>query len=281
MLRTAMSGAMLTTTSAAPIQAVTNLMSYYGSLFVFFVGTVGSCCNLITFTAPQLRKNACAFYFFASSFFELLSITFGLISRFAADNLNSTLINTNPAYCKLRAYLVTAVPLMATYLVLLSSLDRWLSSSANAKLRSFSQIKMAYRATSLAILVGLVSCSHILVLYDLRPRCAMTPGVYAKFDGLFVVVWLGIIPHGLMLFFGFCTIMNIRRAKQRIMAQPQIKIPTVSGRQRRDHKTDTQLILVSHLSDGRDEPRNASCSAQSMFNGENQCLINCRSLSLP
>jgi hypothetical protein len=199
----------------------------------------------MTFTSPQLRKNSCAFYFLISAIFELLSITFGLISRFAADHLGSTLINTDGIYCKLRAYFVSAIPLVATYLVLLSSIDRCMSSSVHARLRSFSQMKMAYRTTAVAIAIGFLSCVHILVSYDLRPRCGTMPGDYAIFDGLFVVFWLGVIPHLLMLVFGFFTLMNLRRTERRIAVKPPTNAAAPTQQQRREEKTDTQLIVVS------------------------------------
>ena len=236
-----------TTTTTAQIQIVTHEMTYYGPIILLVIGIIGCICNFITFTAPTLRKIPCAFYFLISAIFELLSITFGLISRFSADHLGSTLINTDRVYCKLRAYLISALPLVATYLVLLSSIDRCMSSSVHVRLRSFSQMKMAYRATAVAIAIGFISCVHILVLYDLRPRCGTMPGVYAKFDGMFVVFWLGVIPHMLMLVFGSLTIINIRRAKRRIA--PAKPLPNTAGptqQKRREQKTENQLIVVSN-----------------------------------
>ncbi|CAF2141131.1 unnamed protein product [Rotaria magnacalcarata] len=166
------------------IEIVTDAVSYYGPIIVLAFGTFGCICNFITFTASQLRKNSCAFYFLASTLFDLLSIIFGVSTRFAADHFDSNLHRSDRVYCKIRAYPV--------------------------------QMKIAYRATAVAIVVSLLSCSHILYSYDLRPKCANMPGPYAMFDGMFVVVWLGIIHHGLMLTFGFTTVMNIRQAKRRI-----------------------------------------------------------------
>ena len=236
----------VSTTSLLPIQVATNIVNYYVPIIILVFGIVGSLCNFITFTAPQLRKSSCGFYFLIASIFELLSITYGLISRFATDYLGSTLNTTSTAYCKLRAYLVSAIPLVVTYLVLLSSIDRSMSSSVNAHYRSFSQIKMAYRATIVAILLGFISCLHILVFYDLRPRCATMPGVYAMFDSMFVVFWLGIIPHALMLIFGIGTIMNIRRKKRRITIVTDRRLSCVPVQQKRESKTDVQLIAVSN-----------------------------------
>jgi len=234
-----------TTTPRFTIQIVTTEMTFYSPIILLTIGLVGCLCNFITFTAPQLRKNPCAFYFLISAVFELLSITFGLISRFAADQLGSTLINTDRPYCKLRAYLVSALPLIATYLVLLASIDRCMSSSVHARLRSFSQMKVAYRAIGVAIAIGFISCSHILFGYELRPKCAALPGAFAMYDSMFVVFWLGVIPHSLMLVFGFFTYMNIKRSKRRVAIHSQRILIVFHQQQGREQKTERQLIVVS------------------------------------
>ncbi|CAF4862546.1 unnamed protein product [Rotaria socialis] len=232
------------TTTLATIQIVSSEMTYYGPIILLIIGIFGCMCNFITFTAPQLRNNSCAFYFLMSAVFELVSISFGLISRFAADHLGSTLINTSPVYCKLRAYLVSVLPLIATYFILLSSIDRCMSSSVSARLRSFSQMKIAYRATLVSIFIGFLSCIHILIAYDLRPRCGVLNGSFSIFDGMFVVFWLGIIPHILMFTFGFLTFMNVRRTKRRIANKTLQHTGTVVESQRRQEKTDTELIVM-------------------------------------
>ena len=232
------------TTTQASIQVVTAQITYYSPIVLLIIGIIGCLCNLLTFTAPQLRNNPCSFYFLISAVFELLSITYGLISRFAADHLSSTLINTDRVYCKLRAYLVSALPLVSTYLILLSSVDRCMSTSVSARLRSFSQIKVAYRTTIVAITVGFVSCVHILVGYDLRPRCGALSGVFSMYDGMFVVFWLGIIPHVLMLIFGCVTYNNVKRSKRRIGIETH-RCSITSQVPRRESRTERQLLIVS------------------------------------
>ncbi|UJR27579.1 hypothetical protein I4U23_008860 [Adineta vaga] len=217
-------------TTLATIQIASSATAYYGPIVVFTFGIFGCVCNLITFTAPKLRKTSCAFYFLLSALFELLSITFGLISRLATDHLGSTLINSDRTY------------------LLLSSIDRCMSSSVSVRLRSFSQMKVAYRASVCAILLAFTSCIHIVIGYDLRPRCGALAGTFTMYDSMFVVFWLGIIPHALMLIFGFVTLMNVRRTKQRIAVGGPTTITKVNGsnqqQQRRDQKTDAQLIAM-------------------------------------
>lgn len=250
---TAINSSSSVTTTQAKIQIVTSHMTFYGPIVLLTVGIFGCLCNFLTFTSRQLRKNACGLYFLWAAIFELLSITFGLVSRLAADHLGSHLQNTNRIYCKLRAYLVSAMPLIATYLVLLSAIDRYMSSSIYARFRAFSQMKIAYRCVVMAMVMGFLSCSHILFSYDLRPKCGTLPGSYALFDGMFVVFWLGVIPHVLMLAFGFATLMNIRRSRQRRLLQFQI----LHHQAPPDQKTDAQLIVVM---DCRSQRQRMSCA---------------------
>lgn len=221
---------MCNVTTQATIRIITFKMTYYGPIILLIIGIIGCLCNFLTFTSKRLAKNSCAFYFLCSTIFEFLSITFGLSTRLFADHFGSNLQNTNRYYCKFRAYFVSTIPLIATYFILLSSIDRCMSSSIHVRLRSFTQIKMAYRSMIIVIIIGLISCSHILISYDLRPKCKTLHGSYGIFDGMFAVVWLGIIPHILMLIFSFITLMNIRRLKQRKYSKHQ--------------RTETQLIIV-------------------------------------
>ncbi|CAF4375405.1 unnamed protein product, partial [Adineta steineri] len=99
-----------------------------------------------------------------------------------------------------------------------------------------------------AIILGFISCIHIVIGYDLRPRCGALAGAFAMYDSMFVVFWLGIIPHVLMLIFGFITLMNIRRTKQRIAIKSTTINTTGSAQQqqqqRHEQKTNAQLIMM-------------------------------------
>ncbi|CAF1364196.1 unnamed protein product [Rotaria sp. Silwood1] len=219
-----MSNTNISSSFLATIEIVTIQMTYYGPIILLTVGIFGCLCNFLTFTSRQLRENSCAFYFLCSAIFEFLSITFGLSTRLAADHFDYDLQNSNRIFCKFRAYYVSSIPLIATYFILLSAIDRYMSSSTDVYLRSFSKIKVAYRNVIIFIIIGLISCSHILILYDLRPKCATSTGIYAIFDSIFVVLWLGVIPHVLMLTFGFLTLTNIRRTRQRRIVKSQMML---------------------------------------------------------
>lgn len=218
------------------IEYITKEITFYGQIFVFIAGVIGCLCNFLTFTARELRKNSCSFYFLCGSIFELFSLSFGLTTRFAADHLHSHFQNENRFFCKFRAYFVTSIPLIGTYFIVLSAVDRFLSSSTNVRCRSFCSLKIARRTSICSMFLGLTSSLHILLMYDLRPRCSTLPGIYAIFDGLFVVFWLGAIPHGLMLVFAALTIRNIRQLKRRTSLQINFRF---------DKKNEANLSVTS------------------------------------
>ncbi len=238
----------INTTALSHIQILTSQIGYYGPLVIVVIGTISCICNLITFTAPQLRSNSCAFYFLISTVFEFFTITFGLLSAYAFELFRSTLWNDNQIFCKIRSFIVHATPLIAVYMVLLSSIDRCMSSSIHVRFRAFSQIKMAYRATAVAIGIALISCTPVAVGYVVRPTCRKMPGAYEMFDSIFAMSWLGVIPHLLMLVFGFLTFLNIRRSKQLIKRQMKTSSATENQRRKTLRKTDSQLITVSYRS---------------------------------
>jgi len=64
-------------------------------------------------------------------------------------------------------------------------------------------------------------------------------------DSMFVVFWLGVIPHLLMLIFGLFTYINIKQSKRRITIQVQRNSLALGQQQRREQKTERQLIVVS------------------------------------
>ena len=232
-------------TSVAWIQNITTRVTFYGPIIIVILGVIGSFGSFLTFTAPTLRQNSCAFYFLACAVFELLSTTYCLLTSFASTVIVTNLMHTNRIYCKIRTYSVYIISLTATYFVVLASIDRFVSSSTIHSLRSLSKIKVAHRVACGTIAFAIITCIHVPIAYDTRPTCSPAPGVFLIFDSLFVILWGSVIPHMLMLIFGFLTIANIQRSRRRIFAQ-QDNFTTVNNQnQRREQKTNIQLFIVS------------------------------------
>ncbi|UJR27924.1 hypothetical protein I4U23_009184 [Adineta vaga] len=149
------------------------------NFITLIIGTFGALCNLITFTSPQLRRNACIFYLVCATTFQLLSILFIVPSRMALDSFGSNLERESIIFCKIRYYLVVTLPELATYYILLSIMDRCLATSA---------------------------C-----------YCQTVPSTfYTTFVAGYTLAVVIVIPHAFMLILSIITFLNMKRTRQRV-----------------------------------------------------------------
>ncbi|UJR08896.1 hypothetical protein I4U23_013150 [Adineta vaga] len=226
----------------ASIQELTINISYYTPYAILLLGNMNCICNFITFTTKQLRSNSCGWYFLMSALFDFFYINFGLFTKLASEQYGSTLQNTDLAWCRMRVFLTWVLPCFATSYLVLASLDRWLSTSMNTRLRAFSQLRIAYRITPIPIILHSLTTSHQFIYYDLRPNCASLPGTYAYFLSMYSIVWTSLIPQGSMLLFGILTYLNIRKSRQRLI-HPITDVTNPNQQQR--SRTDIQMIKIT------------------------------------
>ncbi|CAF4151083.1 unnamed protein product, partial [Adineta steineri] len=201
---------------------------------LLLIGTSNSMGNLITFTSKQLRSNSCGFYILCMTIFELLTISFGLISRIA-DQYGSTLVNQSRMYCKIRSYFVLCFPTTATYLLLMAAIDRYISTFVSVRCRAFIQLKVAHRMAPLVIILCMVICSHTLIFVDHQPTCGPQLGSYGLFYSVFLIVIGGVLPNFLLVLFGFWTIRNVKASRRRVVALQYLQ---------HKQKRDAQLVLM-------------------------------------
>jgi hypothetical protein len=217
------------------IQTLTSYISSYTPYILLVFGNIGCICNFITFTAKRLRQNSCGWYFLMSAVSDFLYINFGLFTKIAAEQYGSTLQDTNLAWCRIRVYLTWVLPCFATSYLVLASIDRWLSTSTNTRLRSFSQIKIAHGMTCVPIILHSLTTSHQFVYYDLRPYCSPLSGAYLYFLSLYSIVWTSLIPESGMLVFGLMTYYNVRKSRRRLVH--------LMDRQRT--RTDSHMVTIT------------------------------------
>lgn len=223
--------------SVTYIESITIYVSYYTPYGILLLGNIGCICNFLTFTSKQLRRNSCGWYFLMSAIFDFLYINFGLFTKLSSEQYGSTLQNSNLAWCRIRVFLTWVLPCFATGYLVLASMDRCLSTSQNTRLRSFSQLKIAYRMTCVPIILNSLTTSHQFFFYDLRPSCSPLPGTYAYFLSMYSIVWTSLIPQISMLIFGLITYFNVRKSHQRLI-HPKEQQPQRS-------RTDSQLITIT------------------------------------
>jgi hypothetical protein len=225
----------------ASIQTLTTYITYYTPYVLLVIGNFGCICNFITFTAKQLRQNSCGWYFLMSALFDFLYINFGLFTKLASEQYGSTLQNTNLAWCRIRTNFTWILPSIATGYLVLASIDRCLSTSTSARLRSFSQLKVAYRMTYVPIILYSLTTSHQFMYYYLLPKCVPLPGTYSLFLSLYSIIWTSLIPEFSMLIFGLVTYYNIRKSHQRLVHPNEQQ----TNQQQQRSRTDSQMIKIT------------------------------------
>ncbi|CAF1327065.1 unnamed protein product [Didymodactylos carnosus] len=135
---------------------------------------------------------------------------------------------------------------MFAWLIVFASVDRYLSSSRDARRRQFCATKTVRRAICILGIIVCLSYSQALYCYEANLPIASSP-CYAKsdqcrvFNDWFFLVFYNLTPPVIMLIFGALTLKNLRHAQQR---QIQAVSSTTMDRSIRYRKRDFQLIIM-------------------------------------
>lgn len=142
------------------------------------------------------------------------------------------------------------------WLITLASADRYFCSSQSANKRAWSNLRVANRAISLTILLGLVAYIHVPIFFRIdiipttqKPICYPPgpPGTYRIILSYFQLVYFGLAPSFCMLLFGTLTIRNIGRSKRRLVI-PGINGETVNNQNnRRNNRHMLQMLFIQVL----------------------------------
>ncbi|CAF0957587.1 unnamed protein product [Adineta ricciae] len=123
--------------------------------------------------------------------------------------------------CKLRTFLVFATRLIVFWLFVLSTIDRWLSSSVHNHQRRLNTMKNVRYATLIVIFMSIIMYAQLFYCYEANLVRAPFP-CYTKSSLCQIVTDLTfalftiIIPLLLMSMFSLMTIFNFHRSQQRI-----------------------------------------------------------------
>ncbi|CAF3663460.1 unnamed protein product [Adineta steineri] len=227
-------------TYAATLLAATSYVTLSIDLITLIIGIVGCICNLITFTAPQLRRNACIFYLLCATVFQMVSILFIIPNRLAANNFGSNFDPHSIIYCKIHYYLVITLPESATFHILLSIMDRCLATSTTARIRAWSDLKIAHRISAGIIIVIFITNIQLIIFYTIyNNNCQITPGGFELYFGAsFSFIVAIIIPYILMFIFSLITYFQMKKTKRRIVPAPNIL------NQKQTNRFESQIIRI-------------------------------------
>ncbi|CAF1464461.1 unnamed protein product, partial [Adineta steineri] len=207
-----------TTNYSATLKQIISNISLYIDLVTYIIGIIGGIGNLITLTSRKIRQSSAALYLSCTSAFQLLSILICVSFRLFYDHSGSNLQNQSAVFCKVRYYSAVALPSLASYYMVFATLDRFLCTSDNARLRAWSQIKIAKRLATTMLIVGIVMSIHILILFDIyNNACQISPGsIYTFIYAGYLIIVVILLPHCLMFIFSLMTVRALIKSRKRV-----------------------------------------------------------------
>ncbi|CAF0735774.1 unnamed protein product [Adineta steineri] len=165
--------------------------------------------------------------------------------------------NTNQFLCKLRIFVFFDSLTIAFWLIVLATIDRWLSSSINANYRQKCTLKKAQRGTILIILLSTIIETEQLFCYEANLtntplKCYSKTVMCGIISDIFFALITVLCPLLLMFIFGLMIISNVRQTQTRLHPMSRIinnhddhNIGVVSTKhQNKQRKTDRQLLIM-------------------------------------
>ena len=128
--------------------------------------------------------------------------------------------------------------------MLLATADRYFATSNSARIRSWSDIKIAVRVSAIVLIGSHLATSHALFHYTIRNNsCQVPPGtIYTVFFSVYLIVIISLIPHLLMLTLSLLTFRNLRLMRKQIVP---LSSSILRKRPRRMKRFEIQLMTVS------------------------------------
>jgi hypothetical protein len=231
-------------------------LTLYCGIFIIIFGVVGNITNTLVLSQKPLRSNACAWLLLVSSIAYFISILSGITSR-VLSTWNADISSTDQVLCKTRIFIFFSSLTAAFWLIMLATVDRWLSSSTNANRRQRSTLKNAQRGMILVIILSALIESQQIFCYE--ANLTNTPlKCYSKTemcgiasDICFALITI-LLPLLLMFMFGLMIISNVRQTQARLQPMGTTidghtghhTTTASTGRQNQQRKTDRQLLIM-------------------------------------
>lgn len=135
--------------SSTSFTSISAHFSIYVGLPIFVFGMIGNLINL-RLLFPT-RKNSCSFLLFVSSFFNLISLSVGLLPKILALGFNIDASSTSMIWCKSHFFISYTVSITSTVCICFASIDRFFVSCRSVTWRNRSKLRTAKIAVLIAI----------------------------------------------------------------------------------------------------------------------------------
>ncbi|CAF1220504.1 unnamed protein product [Adineta steineri] len=216
--------------------------SIYVQPILFILVMITNILNICILRDRTLRSSPCSYYFISFSVSSIL-YTCILCPTQSLRRYNILWINTTVG-CKLNPFLLFVLPLQASLMLILASLDRFCSSSMSVKLRSLSNIRVARWSIILGSLLCALCMSSMIFIYDFNSTVHLCTQYSNLLTTIFtfgqIILYYILVPIS-MAVFGILTITNIRQQLNRVRP--------IAGNNR-NRRTESQLarMLIIQIS---------------------------------
>jgi hypothetical protein len=207
-------------------------------------GTFGNIFNIIIFTRRILRNNPCSMYFLAASISNCFELCLVVLPPYLINNWHwADPATTNVVWCAIRAFLLYPSTCCVLWFIVLSSFDRFLCSSHNARVRQLSSVRIARKIIVLTIILFFLLYVHVLVFFRVLPSgsttvCSVSPPAYIIFFNISLLIFSCVLPIILMSIFAILTVQNVRKLHNRVASQAN------DARNERLRSSDRQLVRM-------------------------------------
>ncbi|CAF2405315.1 unnamed protein product [Rotaria sp. Silwood2] len=233
----------------------TTFINRYIPIFIYIFGTIGNLLNVLVLSQRTLRSHPSSIFFLFSSIAGLLVIFSGLTGQMLSS-YEVDLTSTVGWICKLRSVVLYSSRTMVLWLIVLASIDRWLSSSLVIRLRQITTMNNAWRSIFVILLYTCLINAPIVYCFEANqtepPRpCYASTYMCRLITSLFYTFGTTLLPLLLMIIFGLMTIKNVHHARIRVqiacsLDSNHVNMRTAAARHGLSHlkKLDQNLVKM-------------------------------------
>ncbi|CAF1318874.1 unnamed protein product [Adineta ricciae] len=197
----------------ADYPAIQNGLNTYMPFILLISGSIGNILNCLIFTRSSLRNKPCSIYFLAMSIANLITLYFSCLTRILLLFGIYVQPGYGDIYCRFRVFL-TYMPLSASsWFIVAACVDRYASSSASVRIRSFSQLKVSLRIVCGTWVMLCLIWMEMFICFNGNLNgtvCAPVSPFCNTYNSFSLLVFFSLLPPICMLLFGGMTIRNVR-----------------------------------------------------------------------
>lgn len=227
--------------SYAYLSEVQWYLTRYGMTTYIILGSIGLFFNIMVFILPAYYRNPFSLYIFVASLCGLIGLNFSAVPVvYALDHPNP--VTVSAIFCQVQFYFRHSFNQMMRTLFIFACVDRYAISSQKARIRSFSQYRIAVWITiSVPIFWLIISIFPTMLNVLENGKCEGRKGVFWIILSLYITMVVGVIPTISMITFGILISKNLMNIRGRI--QPTAtSMPGIYHLRKRDREMIKMLL---------------------------------------